>query len=268
MKYPLLLPMIALATQFAAAHPQPAVVVANIAIVHEEHGWRVQEKRPGKILWNLMKGDLIVRIEGKNAAETGPMQMASYFNEGPRRGIKAYVERMNFGQEILLREISSQDYEPVGAKPFAHVAKGFSAPDVEFETVNNGPITFEQYKGKWILVDFGASWCPPSFERLPEVLALAETEKDRMAVVAVEMDYKPKAVQELIDRFQITIPVAAMSHMAPLPIQLGVSAVDYFAELPAFVLIQPDGEVALIIIGAGEPGAVAKTVESNLNRKE
>jgi len=82
------------------------------------------------------------------------------------------------------------------------------------------------------------------------------------------MDYKPKAVQELIDHFQIKIPVAAMGYMSPLPIQLGVSAVDYFAELPAFVLIQPDGDVALIMIGGGDPGDATKAVESNLNRAE
>ena len=268
MKYFLLLPLMTLATQYAPAHPQPAVVVGNLAIVHEEHGWRVQEERPGSIRWNLLKGDLIIRIDGKNAAETGPMQMASYLNEGYRRGITAYIKRMDFGQEVALRQIPAQDYSPAGTKPFAHVAKGFSAPDVEFETVNTEPITLEQFKGKWILIDFGASWCAPSVERLPEILSLAEKEKDRMAVVAVEMDYKPKAVQELIEQFQIRIPVAAMSHMSPLPIQFGVSAVDYFSELPAFVLIQPDGEIALIIVGAGQPGDVAKTVESTLNRKE
>jgi thiol-disulfide isomerase/thioredoxin len=268
MKYLFFLPMMALATQYAAAHPQPSVVVANITILHEEHGWRVQEKRPGSIHWNLMKDDLIIRIEGKNAADTGPMQMASYFNEGHRRAIKAFIKRMDFGQEILLREIASQDYDPVGAKPFAHVAKGFSAPDVEFETVNNGPVTLEQFNGKWVLIDFGASWCPPSVERLPEILSLAEKEKDRMAVLAVEMDYKQKAIQDLIEHFQIKIPVAAMSHMSPLPIQLGVSTADYFAELPAFVLIEPDGDVALIIVGMGEPGDLAKAVESNLNREE
>jgi thiol-disulfide isomerase/thioredoxin len=268
MKYLLLLPLMALAAQYAAAHPQPVVVVGNIGIVHEEHGWRVQEKGSGPIHWNLMKDDLIIRIDGKNAAETGPMQMASYFNEGFRRGITAYIKRADFGQEIKLREIPTQDYSPVGAKPFARVAKGFSAPDVEFESVSGGPITFDQYKGKWVLIDFGASWCAPSVERLTEILSLAEKEKDRMATVAVEMDYKPKAVQELIEHFQIKIPVAAMNYMSPLPIQLGVSAVDYFAELPALVLIQPNGDVALILIGSGKPGDMTKTVESNLNSVE
>jgi thiol-disulfide isomerase/thioredoxin len=267
MKYLFVLPVMAIGAQVAAAHPQPSLVVANVSVVHEDHGWRVQQSTPGQIHWNLMKGDLIIRIEGKNAAETGPMQMASYFNEGYRRAINAYIERAGFGQQITLRDIPGQDLVPVGAKPFAHAARGFSAPDLEFETINNGPVTFDQFKGKWVLVLFGASWCPPSVDRLPEVLELAEKEKDRMAAVAVEMDYKPKVVQELIDRFQIKIPVASMSHMAPLPIQLGVSATDYFAELPAFVLIQPDGEVALILVGAG-PGDVAKAVESNLNREE
>ena len=228
-------------------------------------GGALQDEKPAPIHWNLMKGDLIIRIEGKNAADTGPMQMASYFNEGYRRGITAYIKRTDFGQEILLRQIPTQDYSPAGAKLFAHVAKGFSAPDVEFETVNNGSITFEQYKGKWILIDFGASWCPPWVDRLPEILSLAEKEKDRMAVVAVEMDYKPKAVQELIEHFHIKIPVAAMKFMSPLPIQLGVSTTDYLAELPALVLIQPDGEVALIMVGGGEPGDVMKVVDCNLN---
>ncbi|MGA2834204.1 MAG: TlpA disulfide reductase family protein [Terracidiphilus sp.] len=268
MKYFLLLPMMALATQYAAAHPQPVVVVNNIAIVHEEHGWRVQEEKPGSIHWNLMKGDLIIRIEGKNAADTGPMQMASYFNEGYRRGITAYIKRMDFGQQIVLRQIPTQDYSPVGAKPFARVARGFSAPDVELETVNNGPITIDQLKGKWVLIDFSASWCAPCVERLPAILSMAEKEKDRLAVVEIELNDKPKAVQDLIERFQIKIPVAAMNFMSPLPIQLGVSTIDYAAELPALVLIQPDGEVALIMVGSGEPEDVMKVVECNLNCKE
>jgi thiol-disulfide isomerase/thioredoxin len=242
--------------------------VNNVAIVHEDHGWRVREKRPGSIHWNLLKDDLIVRIDGKNAAETGPMQMASYFNEGYRRGITAYIKRADFGQEMTLRQIPTQDFSPVGAKPFARVAKGFDAPDTEIETVNDGPITLEQFKGRWVLIEFGASWCAPCVERLPEVLSLAEREKDRMAVLAIQLNEKPKAVQGLIERFHIKIPVAALNYMSPLPIQLGVSAVDYFAELPALVLIQPDGEVALIMVGGGEPGDVMKVVECNLNCKE
>jgi thiol-disulfide isomerase/thioredoxin len=268
MKHLCLLPLMALATHYAAAHPQPVVVVSNITIVHEEHGWRVKEKKTGSIYWNLMKDDLIIRIDAKNAAETGPMQMASYFNEGYRRGITAYIKRADFGQEITLRRIAAEDYSPVGAKPFAHPAKGFSVPDVEFETVNNGPVTFEQYKGKWVLIDFGASWCPVCLEELPDILSLAEKEKDRMTVVAVEMDYKPKAVQELIEHFHIKVPVAAMGYMSPLPVQLGVSAIDYFAELPALVLIQPDGEVALIRVGTGELGDVMKVVDCNSICKE
>jgi thiol-disulfide isomerase/thioredoxin len=268
MKYLLLLPMMALATQYAAAHPQPVVVVNNITIVHEEHGWRVQEEKPASIHWNLMKGDLIIRIDGKNAADTGPMQMASYFNEGYRRGVTAYIKRMDFGQQIVLRQIPTQDYSPVGSKPFARVAKGFSAPDVELDTVNNGPITSEQYKGKWVLLDFGASWCAPCVERLPAILSMAEKEKDRMAVVEIELNDRPRAVQDLIELFQIKIPVATMSYMSPLPIQLGVSTTDYMAELPALVLIQPDGEVALIMIGSGEPGDVMKVVDCNSNCKE
>jgi thiol-disulfide isomerase/thioredoxin len=267
-KYLLLLPMMALAAQYAAAQPQPVVAVVNITIVHEEHGWRVKEEWPGPIHWNLMKGDLIIRIDGKNAALTGPMQMASYLNEGYRRDVTAYVKGADYGREIELRDIPAREFTPYGSKLFAHVAIGFTVPDEEFETVNNGTVSLQQFNDKWVLIDFGASWCPPCVKRVPELLSLAEKEKNRMAVVAVELNDKPKAVQSLIEHFQIKIPVAAMSFMSPLPVELGVSAVDYTADLPALVLIRPDGEIALIVVGGGKPGDVTKVVESSLNGQE
>jgi thiol-disulfide isomerase/thioredoxin len=256
-----------LAAQTSVVPSQPVVVANNIMLAHEAHGWRVVNEEPGSIHWNLQKDDLIVRIDGRNASETGPMQMASYFIENNRRRVPAFIERSKMGMEIGLRDFKAWEYDPIGGKPFAHATTGFSAPNAEFETIDHEHVTLEQFKGKWLLLEVGASWCGPCVARLPEMVTLAEKEKEQLTVVGVEINDRPQAIQRMIEQNKIKFRVASMSFMSSLPIQLGVSTVHYMAELPAFVLIEPDGEVALIVIGAGEPDAAMKMVESYLNRK-
>ena len=97
---------IVLCAHLAYSQSEPIVAVDNIAVIHEHKGWRVIDASTRPIHFNLIKGDLIVRIDGKNAAETGPMRIASLFNEGHRREIDLFIERGDFRMEIGLREIA------------------------------------------------------------------------------------------------------------------------------------------------------------------
>jgi len=231
------------------AHSQsgPMVVVDNLAVVHEPKGWRVIDASTTPIHFNLLKGDLIVRIDGKNAADTGPMIMASLFNEGNRRKIDLFIERGSIRMETGLREIAAQDYEPVGANPFRHVASGFTAPDAEFTDVDSHPLTLEQFKGKWLLIDFMASWCPPCIETLPKVLSTAE--QNQVSLLMVALNDKPEAVRSMRQKYKIGAPIAMMHIMSQLPIDFGITTNRWTGQVPAFVLIRPDGEVAMIAIG-------------------
>jgi thiol-disulfide isomerase/thioredoxin len=47
------------------------------------------------------------------------------------------------------------------------------------------------YRGKWVLVNFWATWCPPCLEEIPDLIALQESHKD-LVVIGVAMDYKNK----------------------------------------------------------------------------
>ncbi|MGA2808742.1 MAG: TlpA disulfide reductase family protein [Terracidiphilus sp.] len=250
---------IALCAHFAYSQSEPIVAVDNIAVTHEHKGWRVISASTVPVHFNLIKGDLIVRIDGKNAAETGPMLVAGLFNAGYRRNVDLFIERGGLRMETELREIRTQDYSPVGSNPFRHVASGFSAPDAEFSDIDNQPLTLEQFKGKWLLIDFMGTWCTPCMETLPKVLKSADQDKVNLLIVALRD--KVQAVRHMRQSYDIGSPIAMMDPMGQLPIDFGIATNLWTGQIPGLVLIRPDGEVALISIGAVDADHIEKTID-------
>ena len=66
-------------------------------------------------------------------------------------------------------------------------AIGTTAPDF---TVNDGQktVTLSQFRGKPVLLNFWATWCPPCVEEVPELVALQRQVGDRVTILAVSMD--------------------------------------------------------------------------------
>jgi thiol-disulfide isomerase/thioredoxin len=66
------------------------------------------------------------------------------------------------------------------------------------------------YKGKWVLVNYWATWCPPCLEEIPDLVFLYDHHKDKdLMVIGVAFEYKnAKEVTDFVDDMLMSYPIA------------------------------------------------------------
>ena len=74
---------------------------------------------------------------------------------------------------------------------------GSMAPDF---TVADGQqsVTLSQLRGKPVLLNFWATWCPPCVEEMPSLLALHKELGDQVTILAVSEDGDQVALQQFV----------------------------------------------------------------------
>lgn len=120
----------------------------------------------------------------------------------------------------------------------------------QFTDINNRSIELSQYRGKWVLVNFWAPWCPLCFAEVPTLNALNANEN--FAVIGVAMDYgpDPSVVAQSIDskgmNFEAHILGGRRVDLDPQTPFRQVGPVDFY---PTSYLYSPTGERVMFIPG-------------------
>ncbi|HEX6302652.1 MAG TPA: redoxin domain-containing protein [Anaerolineales bacterium] len=150
-----------------------------------------------------------------------------------------------------------------GGAPPPSPREGFSAPDFTLETLDGGQITLSDLRGKVVLVNFWASWCPPCRAEMPaiesvyrsykglglEVLAVNTTNQDDVAAAA---DF----VQEL-----------GLSFPIPLDHTGAVSASYNLRGLPSSYFIDQQGVIRSMVVGGPMSKALVQSRVEELLRE-
>lgn len=109
---------------------------------------------------------------------------------------------------------------------------------------NGKTINLSDYHGKWVVLNYWASWCKPCQIEIPELNAFNASHQNRDAVViSVNFDHvDSQKLQQLVQKFSINYPVLIAD---PGP-KLGINNVP---GLPASYLINPEGKVVKSLYG-------------------
>ncbi|MEN2766342.1 TlpA family protein disulfide reductase [Ornithinibacillus xuwenensis] len=91
------------------------------------------------------------------------------------------------------------------------INKGDAAPDFELEMINGKKVKLSELKGKKVLVNFWATWCPPCKEEMPELQQFYEDHGDEITIIAINAtgsERNENAVRKFINKYDYTFPVA------------------------------------------------------------
>ena len=97
------------------------------------------------------------------------------------------------------------------------------------------------YHGKWVIVNYWATWCPPCLEEVPDLVALYDARKDRdVMVIGVAWEYKSKQeVLAFADDMLMSYPIVLGD--ASVMKQIGSAEV-----LPTTFIYNPRGELVKV----------------------
>lgn len=147
-----------------------------------------------------------------------------------------------------------------GAAPQLH---GSAAPSLRMNDLDGQPHTLEQYRGRWVLLNFWASWCAPCMDELPHLVAAQTQYGPRgLQILGPALD-EASSVIPLVKRFGINYPV--MPDYLAADEAMRVLGNDK-AALPYSVLIDPSGKIADTVLGALDPASLDKLMVRHLGK--
>ena len=91
--------------------------------------------------------------------------------------------------------------------------EGVQAPDITVTTLDGQTIQLSQLKGKRVVLDFWAAWCPPCVREIPHFIRLfSQTSRDKLVIVGIS-DEKAGTLRTFIKEKGINYPIGSATNL-------------------------------------------------------
>jgi len=125
--------------------------------------------------------------------------------------------------------------------------------DIRFEDAAGKQLTLSDFSGKWVLLNFWATWCAPCVEEMPSLDSLqAQLGSDRFQVVAISLDKNGRVpAQDFLGRIGAKNLGFYIDPSARAGVAAGVTG------MPTTFLIDPQGRKVGVFVGPADWAAPA-----------
>jgi peroxiredoxin len=133
------------------------------------------------------------------------------------------------------------------------------APDWVLKDVDGREVKAADFKGKVVVADFWATWCPPCRKEIPEYVVLQEKYRERgLVILGFSLDELPPAdVKSFGQMMKVNYPL----------IMADGATAESFGEiqgLPTAFVIDREGNIRHVKLGLTDPAAYEKLIVSLL----
>ena len=148
------------------------------------------------------------------------------------------------------------------ARPMPGPEGGPMAPDtvkefpaLEVQTFAGAPWSLAQQRGKWVVVNFWATWCTPCLAEIPELEAFDKSRADVEVIGLAYEEIERPDMEAFLKEHPMSYPIALVDvykGLPDFPIPRG---------LPMSYVIAPDGKVAKQFLGPVDMAVLADLVK-------
>ncbi len=120
-----------------------------------------------------------------------------------------------------------------------------SLAQVSLPQLDGAVIDLQQFRGKVLVVNFWATWCPPCREEMPALQSLSrQLDPERYKVIGVTVDQDLNLVREFVLKYQLDFMQLSDASMAVASDLLAISA------FPQTLIVDQHGVVQRVVVGS------------------
>ena len=146
---------------------------------------------------------------------------------------------------------------PARAVPAAVPGKAKPAtPALVVATFDGETFDLAEHRGKWVVVNFWATWCTPCLKEIPDLDAFDRSREDVDVIGLAYEEIEKADMQAFLKEHVISYPIAVVDVYKP-PVDF-----DTPRGLPMTYLIAPDGKVAKQFLGPVSAAELARLIDA------
>lgn len=150
--------------------------------------------------------------------------------------------------------------EPVVAAPPAAPAAKPEKPSLKVETFDGKTFDLSEHRGRWVVVNFWATWCTPCLKEIPDLDAFDKARADVDVIGLAYEEIERADMEAFLKEHPMSYPMAIVDTFNP------PADFDTPRGLPMTYLIAPDGKIAKQFLGPTTSEELAKMIEKAMEK--